>query len=52
MDKAIMLIDSAIDTLCEVGNGASEKDLHEAATAVFKARERLYKILDENKQKA
>ena len=52
MDKAIMLIDSAIDTLCEVGNGVTEKDLHEAATALFEARELLYKILDENKQKA
>lgn len=39
--RAFTLLEDVLDTLVEVGNGVSDKDLHEAAAKLFEARKLL-----------
>ena len=41
-DDPKLLIEDVLDTLVEVGNGATEEDLHKAADKLLKARRILF----------
>ena len=43
-NNPMLLIEDVLDTLTEVGNGVTDKHLHEAADKLFKARDLLDKI--------
>lgn len=41
-EEARLLLEDVLDTLVEVGNGVTDKDLHEAADKLFKFRDEYF----------
>jgi hypothetical protein len=41
-EAACELLEQVIDTLCEVGNGVTDADLHKAADQLFEFRDRYF----------
>jgi hypothetical protein len=44
-EESSILLEYVIDTLIEVGNGVTDKDLHEAADRLFKFRDFWFNII-------
>ena len=46
-EEASILLEDVIDTLIEVGNGITEKHLHEACDKLLKFRDEFFKFIIE-----
>jgi len=44
-EEASIILEEVIDTLIEVGNGVTDKDLHEAADKLLKFRDQWMKFI-------
>lgn len=45
LEEASVILETVIDTLCEVGNGVTDSDLHEACDKLFYFRDNWFKNL-------